>query len=239
MIKVAVLSVAAFGFSLTGMAAPICITDTLSNYVALSSGGCMVGTATVANFSSLGVPTGSTQIPLSSIQVTPLNVAGSPGLQFGLNVNARSGGAQDAVFGFNVTAASITGASLTSTGFSATGNGAATAAKNLCLGGNFAPGMIAGCSTGATRALSNVVIAGALPFSQLTDSTMFSSVSSLGVVDNIAADPGGTGTAAIAGTVTNSFTATGARAAVPEPATMLLFATGFCGVVFLRRRVVG
>ncbi|MDQ6699585.1 MAG: hypothetical protein M3Z36_05310, partial [Acidobacteriota bacterium] len=105
------------------------MTDTLTNYVALSSGGCMVGTTVVANFSSLPLPTGSTQIPLSSIQVTPLNVAGNPGLQFGLNITAPSGGAaRDAVFGYNVFAGSITGASMTSTGFSATGNGAVTAA---------------------------------------------------------------------------------------------------------------
>lgn len=236
--KLAVLSFAVLGITFTGMAAPICVTDTLSNYVALSSGGCMVGTTVLANFSSLTLPNGSTQIPLSSILVTPLNVAGSPGLQFGLNVNAPSGGAQDALFGYKVTAGSITGASLTSTGFSATGNsGTALAAKNLCLGGNFAPGTIAGCSTGSTRALSNVVIAGAVPFSQLTDATTFPSVSSLGVVDNFVADSGGTGTAAIAGTVTNSFTASGAP--VPEPATMLLFSAGLCGLVFWRRRVVG
>ncbi len=232
--RLAVLSFAVLGISFTGMAAPICVTDTLSNYVALASGGCMVGTTVLANFSSLPLPTGSIQIPLSAIQVTPLNVVGNPGLQFGINASARSGGAQEAVFGYNVFAGAITGASLTSTGFSATGSGAAFAAKDLCLGGNFAGNTIAGCSSGSTRSLSNVVTAG---FTQLTDSTTFPSVSSLRVIDDIAADPGGNGTAAIAGTVTNNFTATGAP--VPEPATVLLLSAGFCGLVFLRRRVVG
>ncbi|MGI8988452.1 MAG: PEP-CTERM sorting domain-containing protein [Bryobacteraceae bacterium] len=217
----------------SGSAAQICMTDNLANYIALAAGGCMVGTSTVNNFSTLGLPTGSTAIAPSAVTITPLNMPNSPGLQFGLNVNA-SGSPQEILFGYNLSSGSITGATLTMANATAAGNGTASGLEHLCLGGNFTAGTLTGCSTGPPTGLATVVVSG---FSQGTNQATFAAVSNVRVQDDFVADPGGTGSASI-GTFTNNFTATGGTT-VPEPSTMLLLSAGLCGVGLLRRRVAG
>src|ERR1035438_375610 len=76
--------------SAPGLAATICGTDTLANYVALGSGGCQIGGLTVTGFSSPFVA-GTVSIPDTSITVTPSVVGDTLGLTFSSSLFNLSG----------------------------------------------------------------------------------------------------------------------------------------------------
>ncbi len=63
---------------------PACISDTLSDYEALGSGGCLIGPQTVQDFSFSVVSSGGGDTPVSAadITVTPTSGPGFYGLQF-------------------------------------------------------------------------------------------------------------------------------------------------------------
>ena len=56
--------------STSGLATPLCVTDTLANYIALGAGGCQVGGLTVVNFGYSYV-SGDVSISDADITVTP------------------------------------------------------------------------------------------------------------------------------------------------------------------------
>jgi hypothetical protein len=224
--RVAVLAsvLAVFTPAATAAAPVACSAGTLSDYIALTEG-CTVDAFLFDNF-TLGqtLPTGATQILPDAVQVTPV----ASGLAFGVDVSADSGELLEIIFGYAVGHPPIGGASLSMTGASATGDAAITAVKNFCDGGISDPFSVDACLGAGGNALTAIAIDG---LSDLTASLdIFPFVSLLGVVDDIAVDGGLAGAGSLTGSVTNQF------AAVPEPASALLVATGICGILRSRYR---
>jgi hypothetical protein len=67
--------------SVPGLAASVCVTDTLSDYIALGATGCQLGVLTVTNFNYSYV-SGDVIIAASSITVTPSTAPDLVGLMF-------------------------------------------------------------------------------------------------------------------------------------------------------------
>jgi hypothetical protein len=205
------------------IAAPVaCSPGTLSDYVALTDG-CTVGAFLFDNFTEgATLQTGATRISPDAVQVTPI----AAGLAFGVDVAAGPTDLLELIFGYDVSHPAIGGASLSTSGASATGDAAVTAVKNLCEGASFnPPGSVDGC-TGVEDALIAFAIEGLSDLDESVDILPF--VKLLGVVDDITVDGGLAGTGALTGSVTNQF------AAVPEPSSSLLVATGIFGILRAR-----
>jgi hypothetical protein len=205
-------------------AAPLCSSNTLAGYIALGS--CSIDSITFSNFGLVTpLPTGATAIPANQITVTPFNTLSGVGFSFGFDVGSNTFDLNEILFGYQVSGAFLTGASLGLAGASATDDGVVTGVQDVCVGGTFAPGSVLGCS-GLPR--SNVVFA-IDGDQQLSSTLLVANASLLGIVNDIAIDGGTGGSAALRGSVTNSF-----AAAVPEPTTLVLVGSGI--VLLVRRR---
>jgi hypothetical protein len=219
------LLTAAFLLVMSGraLAAP-CVPGSLTNYLAVGS--CSIDTATFSAFNLVTpLPTGATPIGTDAISVTPFSSASGVGFQFGFDVDASAGILRELLFGYQVSATGLTGAGLAMTGATAVDDGVVTAVEDVCIGGQFSGGL-ASCS-----GLRDANIVFAIDGDQLlTSALLFASTSFLGIVNDIAIDGGTSGRAALGGNVTNTFNV----AAVPEPTTVLLVATGF--TMLLRKR---
>jgi hypothetical protein len=116
-------------------------------------------------------------------------------------------------------------------GATAAGDGVVTAIQDLCIGGSFTTGSLAGCS-----ATQDANVAFAIDGDQsLSETLTFASVPVLGIVNDIAADGGLNGLASLRGGITNSFTVVAAQP-VAEPATVTLLATGLAWALRARAR---
>jgi hypothetical protein len=207
-------------------AAP-CVPDNLTNY--LSVGSCSIGSLAFGNFNLVTpLPTGATPIPTNGISVTPFNSATGIGFLFGFDVSSDATFLRELLFGYQVSGAGLNGATLEMSGATAADDGVVTGVQDVCNGGVFSPGL--GSCSGVRN--SNVVFA--IDGDQLLNSSLlFASASFLDIVNDIAVDGGLTGGASLAGNVTNRFAV--AAAAVPEPTTGLLVASGL-GLLLRRRR---
>jgi hypothetical protein len=224
----------------TMLAAPA-VPGTLADYLALGPGGTTIGSTVFSNFTLLPLQTGATQIPPSSILVTPINLFNNPGLQFTVNTSAGPGQLFELRIGYQVADTSITGASVFLTG--ATVGGPSTEP--------LPPGFTDPAIT-ATTDLSApgtpTLIAFAIPgLADLDDETTFGSVALLsvetdividgGAVNGAAPPPGAPVTASLASATNQFVVAQAPGAAVPEPGTALagLAALALCGVRRRRR----
>jgi hypothetical protein len=227
-----VLLAAAFVFMLAGrsQAAPLCGADSLTNY--LSLGSCSIGGATFSNFSLVTpLPTGATAVSTSSVIVLPFSTTTSVGFQFLFDITSTSFQLNELLFGYLASASGFTDATLSIPGAIASGDGSVTAIQDLCIGGSFTPGSLAGCS--ATQGAN---LAFAIDGDQsLSETLSFASAPVLGIVNDIAADGGLSGNASLAGGFTNSFTV---ASPVPEPATVSLVAAGIVWLMRRRRRQI-
>ena len=109
-LKTLIMSVgAAAAFSLEASAA-IAVPDTLTNYIALGSGGATIGSTLFSDFMILPLQLGATAINPNSILVTPLNLAGNVGFQFSLNQTATANQIFELRLGYKVSNSFISGA---------------------------------------------------------------------------------------------------------------------------------
>jgi hypothetical protein len=205
----------------TAHAAPVCASDTLEAYIALGS--CEIDSFVFSDFALLGIPFGATPIPADQVTVNPLNDASGVGLEFLLDVSASSGDFLDVSFGYNV-AGAFSSAALAMTGATATDDGSVTAIKNFCVDAPF---------SFSCPALIVSAFDPGLGLDDLLETTAFTTVLMLGIIDDIAVD-GTFGTAALSGSVANQFGRGTVVAPIPEPSTLLLVGSGL-GLALRRR----
>jgi hypothetical protein len=228
------LIAAAFVFMLSGrsQAAPLCTGGSLTNY--LSLGSCSIGSATFSDFSLITpLPTGATPVSTDAVTVVPIgDGVTTVGFQFLFGSSAAAGDLNELLFGYSASATGFTNATLALGGAGASGDGVVTGVQNLCIGGTFTPGGFDGCA-GSENASIVFATAGD---SSLIEILEFASTPLLGIINDIAIDGGLNGSAALGAGFVNLFNVAAAPAAVPEPATVTLLATGMAFVLRARRR---
>lgn len=221
--KLTAATFALFALALHAIAVPL-TPGTLADYLALGPGGGTIGSTTFSNFSLLPNQGGATAISPASISVTPLNIAGSPTLQFDFLQTALTGQLLEMRIAYAVSAFSITGAGVGLLNAVTTGDAAVTAVLSV---------------TGPTLQPPDLIALETLGFSIPTDQTVFPSIASLTVESNVVLDGGLAGQSGL-GRVTNQFTVAGAPpTSVPDSGvTLALLTMGLCGIGVVRRLLV-
>jgi hypothetical protein len=199
--------------ALAGLAVP----DTLTNYIALGSGGATIGSTLFSDFMLLPLQNGAVQIDPNSILVNPINLFGNPGFAFVVNQTANTGELFEMRISYKVTDPSITGASVALTNSVVDFDGANTALLDL---------------TGPVPQQTLI----AFDIGLIADNPVAATFASVGMLTaemDLVVDGGTFGGATLASGI-NQFTV----AAIPEPvsigfglATLLV-----CGTTRLRRR---
>lgn len=214
--QIGLLAVALFGAVQLGSAAPACVTGSLASYIALGSGGCMIGSNLLSQFTDSSFLAGATAIAPGALTVTPIGGTTNPGIVVSASVTANAGQTFDALINYLIAGNTFTSDTITLSNAGATGNGAVTDIQNFCQGGNFSgPTFVTGCPGGQGPGSPLVVLGNGSAQANL-------STFSLGVTHNLTIDSGGAGTASGA-TVTDQFAAI---AGTPEPGTYVLTALG-------------
>ncbi|MGE0594330.1 MAG: PEP-CTERM sorting domain-containing protein [Vicinamibacterales bacterium] len=212
-------------------ASPLCVSDTLANYVALGPAGCEIQGVTLTDFDVEAYATGWDLLDPEDVQVIP-SWHGGP--QIGLQTDSSVGPGERAGAWIGFTASrpsplSLRGGRNSLDGGSTTDDGSIFGGSTYCLGAAFGAARPLGCSgtifsfgtpvfvipTG-----SNPVVALPFPLSS----------SLVGVSLFLTLDGGTTGSAALAGTF-------GHRLAVPEPSRSLLFGVGALALWLVSRRL--
>ncbi|MEO5742251.1 MAG: PEP-CTERM sorting domain-containing protein, partial [Vicinamibacterales bacterium] len=218
-------------------AAPICTTGTLAEYVALGSGGCMVGSALFADFGTSVLNPLATAIEPGEISVAPLITGSTVGLAFLLDATAGAGELLDVLIRYEVTGLnglSFIANSLSMSGSAVDPDGVVTAVEEKCAGGNFqGPDPSTVCAGNTVGPL--IVFDIGLDSDLLESAFLSSPASFFDVFTEIAIDGGLDGQAAL-GIVTNEFDFTPTQTVIPEPATLLLLSSGLAGAFVRRRR---
>ncbi len=228
MLRVACITLAA---SLIASAGPLACTTggTLSSYIALGDTGCTVGNTLFNDFTSLGIPNGTTQIDPGAVTVDPVATALDQTLIFNLGVSTSNGNASDINIGFNAAPLPFTGpidgSEVALTGSMFTGGGSVTAIHDACPDGAFVSG------TCTTTDYDSIAIASDI-FSQLTAGSPFPSSTNVAFMTDIDIDStGGTASLDSASVTVNS---------VPEPASLGLFCgAAMAALLFFRARRSG
>lgn len=193
----------AFGFICLGAsAAPLCVSGTLADYLALP-GPCTAGLADFSNFTASSSPL-ATQIAATSIQVDPVIMGQEAGFRFTFTTVANSGEIFGALIGFNVVSASS--GSIELLGSSVTPDGVNTGVLNLCAGGAY----VASICTGGTESTGIAVDDGVSP--ALLSLVALNSFGPVDVLADIVIDGGLGGSSSLTGAIVK-FNAT------PEPST--------------------
>ena len=203
-------------------ATPLCVTGTLASYIALGSGGCTIGSDTLASFTALTVSFGATAINASSVTITPSGGSFNPELMFTLSQTASTNQTYESFFTYDISGPPYVGDAITLSGSSETGNGDVTDTQTYCAGGHFGPDGVDGC-TGTTNSL--IAIDGAVQ----SASTTLAKQTSIAVTDDFVIHSGGQGSAS-GGVFSDQF------AAVPEPGVFFLTGTGLVFALLRKRQ---
>ncbi len=222
----AIFAALTLGVTSLASAAPVCTSGSLASFIALGSGGCMIGTNTLSGFQALPGLGGATVISPSNITITPIGGTTNPGITAMTNLTATTGQIFDALITYMLSGNLYTSDSINLTNATASGNGAVTDIQNFCAGGTFGPNGVSGC-TGTAGSL--LVLGG--PGTN-TNQTNLSPVGKLTITHNFTVDSGGNGSASGA-TVTDQFAAT---SSIPEPATYVLAGLGLALAAFRKLR---
>jgi len=209
----------AFAGSALAFSSP-CAIGSLASYITLGASGCTVGSNTFFDFATVSGISRATEIPTSSVSVSPLGGSFDPGLTVTVNVSASADTLFEAIFTYRITGGSYTANAISLSNSSQTGDGAVTDTQNFCAGGTFGPDGVTGC-TGKPGAL--VAVNGV----QNSDSAQFTSVSLLSITDDFVID-GGTAGTANGGTFTDRFSS------VPEPSSAFLLTIATAVAVSLK-----
>ena len=203
-------------------AAPLCVTGSLSDYISLV-GGCDIGGVTVADFTAISVLPGVDEIPAADIAVTP--VPGLLGFDFGIDHTATAPEQLGTKFRFSISGGPINTGRLSLLDPSASGDGVVTALEFVCVGGLYLlpdPSLCGGSGEAIFAVAHNVF--GTDP----PDIQTFGIDSFFDVFFEITIDGGTAGSSGL-GTVRATF------ASVPEPAAVVLIATGMAAWAGRRR----
>lgn len=196
--------------SVSGSAAS-CVSGSLASYLALGSGGCTIGSNTLANFTIDPGLNGGTAINPTAITITPLGGSLNPGISTTVQQSAAAK-IFEAIFSYQISGNDYRSETYTLSGSSETGGGAVTGVQNNCAGGVFGSSGVTGCTgiSGSLLTLDGV---------QNQDFATFALPRFLSITDDFTLD--GTGGSASAGTLTDQFTT------VPEPTSIALLAAAF------------
>lgn len=214
------------GYSMSGQAAPVCMTGTLTSFLSLGSEGCETGGGTFSNFRTLLPITGAVAIPADQVFITPVIESGSIGLDVSFDATAAPGQLLQALIGYQLSALAINSTSVTVSGVSVSGGAVVTDIQNACAGGQFLPGDVTGC----TGTESTLVV-----LNNGSDMANFAPVSLLDVVHDFTLDAGNGGTAS-GGMVSDRFAVQVAEEPIPEPSSVLLLSSALIALGFRARK---
>jgi hypothetical protein len=220
--KLWILSAAVVSLAQLSVASPACVADSLSAYIALGAGGCMVGGNTLSDFAILPGISGATPISPVDISLSPSGSTTNPGLVISVNVSANAGTVLEAFFTYALSGNSFSDSVIALSRSSETGDGAVTGTQDFCANGIFELNGVSGCTgtPGSLLTLDGV---------QNSDATSFAAAGFLNVTDDFTVD-GGLAGSATAGTLSNQFST------VPESGTLLLAPIGIIFALGVIRR---
>jgi hypothetical protein len=220
--KKSALFIAIFIGAVSPVNAGPCISTTLTNYIALGSGGCSIGTDTFFGFGELVGQFGAVQIAPGSILITPSGGSLNPTLEFSTILTVNFPAFDEALINYHVGGNTYLTETTTLGGTSPSNGADATSVQNYCPNGTFSTNGVTGCP-GDPSGTHNVLV----NFGNSASPVTFPShTSTLSITDDFVLDASGGGSIT-GGTLTDSFTAT--PSAVPEPETCLLVGLGIAG----------
>jgi hypothetical protein len=205
-----------FGGCYSAWATP-CPTATLAFYEA-SVTSCNIGSGDITFSGFSYVPSGSTMIPASDVEVTPETIGGEEGFQFNAPWSVLPGGFLDSFIDYTATCDSCTIDDLV---------------LNMA-GGGAGPGGIVRVDETSPALTGTLTVGAAGSTTILSDSATFTPVGSLTVSKDILLGGGTSGLGSAVSSVTNLFS-TSTSTAVPEP-SLLLLSTGLLGLLPFARR---
>jgi len=213
-----ILVLTALSVALTGLCpgASVCVSGSLSSYLALGSDGCTIGPDTLFDFRVLPGTTGASEIAPTAALLAPSGGAPNVNLTTSVNVTSASGSIQELLFTYKLSGESYIASAISLSNSSESGDGAVTGLQNFCADGIFGTNGVSGCTgrAGSLAAVDGV---------QNSDSKSFAAAALLSVTNDLTIDGGLRGSARGA-SLANQFTTV--SSAVPEPMPVLLTGIG-------------